>query len=662
VTEVDLRAALRDLYGFDGFRSGQETVVRAALAGVDTLAVMPTGAGKSLTYQLAAMLRPSPTLVLSPLIALMKDQVDKLPAPIAATATFVNSTLSGDDAASRLRGVAAGETRILYAAPERLRQASFVRTLREIGVGLVVIDEVHCVSMWGHDFRPDYLFIRRALDELGTPSVLGMTATATPADADAIAEALGRRLEVVRTSVHRPNLRYDVERAENAEDRLRALLRRLRATDGGSAIVYARSRRSCEEIARTLRGHGIRAEHYHAGLEADERTRVQDAFVGGRLPVVVATTAFGMGIDKADVRLVALVNLPDSLESYVQMVGRAGRDGAPSDTVLLAGDADAAALRRFALGGVPTADELRAVYRALRASGGAIEPDALAGVVGDRHDPRVLVGLIEQAGIVRRDYDAGRAMRVELLPVGDGAGAALESLLSRSARAAAARVGRIVEFAESDRCRHLQVAEHFGETLAVPCGACDVCSPRSGPVAAPTVASLPDDPARAIVEAVDGLDWPLGRKSLVAMLRGSVTAPPSARRSPAFGSLAAASAAEVSRWVRALEAGGALVEVETEGFRVLRARPEATLPSFGVSAAAVGGGASEPLVEELRAWRSRRAREDGVPAYVVLHDATLRELAASRPRSTAELAAVKGVGPAKLDRYGEELLAVLADA
>ena len=661
MTEVDLRAALRELYGFDGFRSGQETVVRAALAGVDTLAVMPTGAGKSLTYQLAAMLRPSPTLVLSPLIALMKDQVDKLPAPIAATATFVNSTLSGEDAASRLRGVAAGETRILYAAPERLRQASFVRTLREIGVGLVVIDEVHCVSMWGHDFRPDYLFIRRALDELGTPSVLGMTATATPADADAIAEALGRRLEVVRTSVHRPNLRYDVERAENAEERLRALLRRLRATDGGSAIVYARSRRSCEEIARTLRGHGIRAEHYHAGLEADERTRVQDAFVTGRLPVVVATTAFGMGIDKADVRLVALVNLPDSLESYVQMVGRAGRDGAPSDTVLLAGDADATALRRFALGGVPTADELRAVYRTLRASGGTVEPGVLAGALGDRHDPRVLVGLLEQAGIVRRDYDAGRAMQVELLPVGEGAGAALELLLSRSARAAAVRVGRIIEFAESDRCRHLQVAEHFGETLAVPCGACDVCSPRSGTAAAPAVASLPDDPARAIVDAVDGLDWPLGRRSLVAMLRGSVTAPPSARRSPAFGSLAAASASEVGRWVRALEAAGALVEVETEGFRVLRARPDVALPSFGV-AAVVGGGTSEPLVEELRAWRSRRAREDGVPAYVVLHDATLRELAVSRPRSTAELAAVKGVGPAKLDRYGEELLAVLADA
>jgi ATP-dependent DNA helicase RecQ len=656
---TDLRPALRELFGFDDFRPGQEAVVRAALDGVDTLAVMPTGAGKSLTYQLAAMLRPSPTLVLSPLIALMKDQVDKLPPQVGATATFVNSSLDADEAAGRLASVAAGETRILYAAPERLRQAPFVRTLRSIGVGLVVIDEVHCVSMWGHDFRPDYLFIGRALEELGGPSVLGMTATATPANADAIAEALGRQLELVRTSVHRPNLRYDVERAENAEERLRGLLRRLRAVTGGVAIVYARSRRSCEEIARTLRGHGIRAEHYHAGLDARERTRVQEDFVAGRTPVVVATTAFGMGIDKANVRLVALVNFPDSLESYVQMVGRAGRDGDASDTVLFAGDADAAALRRFALGGVPTPELLRTVYRALRDAGGTIRPDALEEVVDGAHDPRVLVGMLEQAGIVRRDFDAGRAMRVELLPVDAGAGAELDALLDRYGREAAARVDRIVEFADQERCRHLQVAEHFGETLDGPCGACDVCAPRaaSGPGKAPAAVTLPDDPARAIVEAVRGLAWPLGRRSLVAMLRGSVKAPPSARRSPAYGSLAAASDAEVTRWVRALEVAGALVEVESDGFRVLRVGSASALPSLAPAAA---NGAAAPLVAELKAWRTRRAREDGVPAYVVLHDATLTELAARRPGSAAELAAVKGLGPTKIDRYGDELLDVLA--
>ena len=455
---TDLRPALRELFGFDDFRPGQEAVVRSAVEGIDTLAVMPTGAGKSLTYQLAAMLRPSPTLVLSPLIALMKDQVDKLPPLIARTATFVNSSLDTDAAAERLRSVAAGDTRILYAAPERLRQESFVRTLASIGVGLVVIDEVHCVSMWGHDFRPDYLFIRRALEAIGEPAVLGMTATATPANAESIAEALGRRLEVVRTSVHRPNLRYDVERAENGEERLRALLRRLQALAGGSAIVYARSRRSCEEIARTLVGHGIRAAHYHAGLETDERTRVQEAFVTGQTPVVVATTAFGMGIDKADVRLVALVNYPDSLESYVQMVGRAGRDGAPSDTVLLAGDADATALRRFSLGDVPTPELLRRVFRALRDAGGAVDPESLAAAADD-HDPRVVVGMLEQAGVVRRGFDAGRSMRVELLPVGERAGHVVDSLLERYAQEGSARVERIVAFAETERCRHLHADE-----------------------------------------------------------------------------------------------------------------------------------------------------------------------------------------------------------
>jgi ATP-dependent DNA helicase RecQ len=661
VAVTDLRPALRDLFGFDGFRPGQEAVVHAAVDGVDTLAVMPTGAGKSLTYQLATTLRPSPTLVLSPLIALMKDQVDKLPPRIAATATFVNSSLGQDEAAARLGSVASGERKLLYAAPERLRQERFVRTLRSIGVGLVVIDEVHCVSMWGHDFRPDYLFIRRVLEELDAPAVLGMTATATPRDADSIADALGRRLEVVRASVRRPNLRYDVERAENAEERLRGLLARLQAVRGGAAIVYARSRRSCEEIAWTLRGHGIRAEHYHAGMEPSERTRVQEAFVSGSTPVVVATTAFGMGIDKPDVRLVALVNYPDSLEGYVQMVGRAGRDGRPSETVLFAGGGDATALRRFALGGVPTPDLLRRVYRELRAADGAVEPDGLAAVAGD-HDPRVLVGMLEQAGIVRRGYDAARAMRVELVPVDAGAGGILDALLERYAREAETRVERMIAFAETTRCRHLQVAEHFGETLDSPCGACDVCAPRGSTShsAGPAVRALPADPAGAIVDAVAGLTWPLGRRSLVAMLRGSVKAPPSARRSSAFGALAAASEADVTRWIRALEVSGALVEVEKDGFRVLETRPTGALPSLAVPTATPEAPAPAPLVEELRAWRSRRSQKDGVPAYVVLHDATLHELAARRPRSTAELAAIKGFGPAKLERYGDELLAVLA--
>jgi len=655
----DLTAPLRELFGFSAFRPGQEPVVRAALDGRDTLALMPTGAGKSLTYQLAAMLRPEPTLVLSPLIALMKDQVDALPGRVASAATFVNSSLSSGEAAERLAGMAAGRTKILYAAPERLRQEGFVRLLRDVGVGLVVVDEVHCVSMWGHDFRPDYLFIRRALEELGDPAILGMTATATPATAESIAAALGREPEVVRTSVVRPNLRYDVEQAANGERRLRVLLDRLQRVDGASAIVYARSRRSTESVARVLSGHGVRAEAYHAGLEPGERTRVQDAFVSGRLPVVVATTAFGMGIDKPDVRLVALVNHPDSLESYVQMVGRAGRDGAPSDTLLLTGSADAAALRRFAVRDVPPASALRGVYRALRAVDGVIDPEALAPAAPDR-DARVLVGMLEQAGLVRRGYDEGRRMRVDLLPAQSDSAESVEELLRRAHEVAAARAERIIGFAASSRCRHAQVAEHFGEELEGPCDACDVCSPpartrQTGEVAA----AMPPDVGAAIVTAVDRLTWPLGRRSLVAMLRGSVSAPPSARRSPAFGSLAAASDAEVARWVRALESAGCLIETETDdGFRVLRAVAGVPAPRLGRP---VSRGDADPgMLERLKAWRSERSRADGVPAYVVLHDASLRELAAARPGSRAELAGVKGLGPVKVERYGDDLLALVA--
>ena len=630
----------------------------AAIAGRDTLALMPTGSGKSLTYQLAAMLRPEPTLVLSPLIALMKDQVDKLPPQIAATATFVNSSLAAEQTAERLAAVAAGETRLVYAAPERLRQARFVELLSQVGIGLVVVDEVHCVSMWGHDFRPDYLFIRRGLEALGDPTLLGMTATATPETARDIGQALGRTLEVVHTSVMRPNLRYDVQEVANAEDRIEILVERLGALRGDSAIVYARSRRSTEELARVLRGHGIRAEHYHAGLEAAERTRVQDDFVAGRVQAVVATTAFGMGIDKPDVRLVCLVNYPDSLEGYVQMVGRAGRDGEPSQTLLLASSSDATALRRFAVSDVPSAAELRSIYRALRDSDGLVDPDELAALVPDR-DARVLVGMLEQAGLLRRDFDEGRTMRISLEAAPGDARERVEALLDRARLVAESRADRIIAFAETRACRHEQVAAHFGESFAAPCGSCDVCAPLargSASISSPPP-PLPDDVGAAIVDAVVSLTWPLGRRSLVATLRGSLKAPPSARRSLAYRLLAAATEADVRRWVGLCEVSGSLVEVTTpEGFRVLHVDPSAPPPRIRMGSDDV----DEDLVTRLRSWRLERSQEDAVPAYVVLHDATLRELALVRPQTLAELAGVKGFGPVKVERYGDDLLAVLA--
>jgi ATP-dependent DNA helicase RecQ len=657
----DLATTLRQLFGFAAFRPGQEEVVRSAVEGRDTLALMPTGSGKSLTYQLAALLRPEPTLVLSPLIALMKDQVDKLPPRLAATATFVNSSLSHEESVDRLARVAAGKTRLVYAAPERLRQARFVELLADVGVGMVVVDEAHCVSMWGHDFRPDYLFIRHTLAKLGEPVVLGMTATATPSEAHEIARALGRRFEVVRTSVARPNLRYDVVHVANSEERLGLLVDELKAVEGGSTIVYARSRRSTEEIARVLRSHDFRAEHYHAGLEPEERTRIQEAFISGRAQVVVATTAFGMGIDKPDVRLVCLVNYPSSLEEYVQMVGRAGRDGEPSQTLLLASPSDASALRRFVVSGVPTPEELRAVYRACRDAGGLVRQEALAATAPER-DARVLVGMLERAGLVRRGFDEGRLLRIDVPTPPPDADRRVSELLERAEHAAGERVERVIAFAETRTCRHEQVGAHFGEDLRAPCGRCDVCAPRSqratSTPAPPT--ALPEDVGRAIVDAVGSLRWPLGRRSLVAMLRGSVRAPQSARRASGYGLLAAASEADVRRWVTLLETAGALMETTTsEGFRVLELDPETPPPRIATRAHTE---VDHDLVSRLRRWRLERSRQDEVPAFVVLHDTTLRELAATRPRTRGELSSVKGFGPTKLDRYGDDVLALLASA
>jgi ATP-dependent DNA helicase RecQ len=316
-------------------------------------------------------------------------------------------------------------------------------------------------------------------------------------------------------------------------------------------------------------------------------------------------------------------------------------------------------LRRFAVSDVPSASELRSVYRGLRDLGDLVDPDELAALVPER-DVRVLVGMLEQAGLLARGFDEGRLMRIVLTAAPDDARERVEALLARARLVAEARADRVVAFAESRTCRHEQVAAHFGESFIAPCGSCDVCAPAargSASISSPPP-PLPDDIGEAVVEAVESLTWPLGRRSLVSTLRGSLKAPPSARRSTAYRLLAAATDAEVRRWVALLEASGALVETTTpDGFRVLRVEPSVRPPSIrAVTAADV----DEDLVTRLRSWRSERSQEDAVPAYVVLHDATLRELAAIRPRTLDELASVKGFGPVKVERYGDALLDVLA--
>jgi ATP-dependent DNA helicase RecQ len=693
VTPEDLTTALQRYFGFNHFRSGQEEIVEKAVAGRDTLAFMPTGAGKSLCYQLAAMLRPAPTLVLSPLIALMKDQVDNLPREIAEQTCVINSSLEPGEASRRLSAMSTGKYRLMYAAPERLRQRNFVRTLQSIGIGLVVIDEVHCVSMWGHDFRPDYMFIRKALEALDDPVILGMTATATPVTERDIAASLGRDCDVVRTGVVRPNLRYEVVQVESGDERLRTAISRAQQTPG-AGIIYARSRQKCEQIAGLLRRGRVDALHYHAGLTPDERKRVQESFLQGRTRVIVATTAFGMGIDKADIRWVLLFDYPSSIEDYVQRIGRAGRDGAPSTCTLLAGSADGVSLLRFARADLPTVDDLRLVYRELRSrvEDGFVEitPDELgrAAALPESSDSRVLVGMLDRAELVRRDYDAGRAMRVEVLRAPSDAPQRIDRLLQAYTTGAESRAQRMIAFADVKRCRHLQVAEHFGETVTVPCGMCDVCAPRRA-VAVSSTASrpLPDNIAESILDVVESVRWPLGKTGLAKTLKGKVDAPASAQANRGFGALSEVQHASIVRWIDALIASGHLVSYPAPDglqFSLLRVGNREELPDFespSASASRVGprpprgkdpaqSRASPPelspvdqaLFNELRAWRYETAQARAVPAYVVMYNAVLYEIVARRPSNREELGRIEGMTERSIEQYADDILAVVKRA
>lgn len=377
-------------FGFMKLRTGQLETIAPILRGESVLAVMPTGAGKSLCYQLPALTLPQATLVISPLIALMKDQVDSLPAAARAQATFVNSTLDDEELQRRMTGIAKGEYKLIYAAPERLRQRSFLRALRQGGINLFVVDEAHCVSLWGHDFRPDYLFIQEARRELGNPTALAMTATAPPAvrdeivdymvaDNDAVdggvpingsesngsADETGSSLQrprVLTLDIFRDNLHLSALRFYSEEEKLAALLKFVKETEG-SGIVYVNSRAKSESLAFELRQIGVSAEAYHAGLS--DRGAVQDRFMADKTRVVVATIAFGMGIDKSDIRFIVHFHPSRSLAAYYQEVGRAGRDGKPSQGVMFYSNNDWANLRRWAKSDEFTVDFLARIYTAV---------------------------------------------------------------------------------------------------------------------------------------------------------------------------------------------------------------------------------------------------------------------------------------------------------
>lgn len=407
---------LRDQFGMNDFRPNQARVIHSVLQGGRTIAVMPTGAGKSLTYQLPALLLPHATVVVSPLIALMKDQIDGLPPDVRAQSTLINSSLAVAELTSRLRGVAAGQYKLVYIAPERLRQRAFLHALKRCGVGLFVIDEVHCLSLWGQSFRPDYLFIGRALEELGRPPVLALTATASTETLSEIRSVIGESATVT-ASVFRPNLFFQVVRAGNREEKQRQLIELCQAING-PIIVYARARQACEELAAVLRAAGVAADHYHA--QVADRSGAQERFMRGETRVLVATVAFGMGIDKADIRAIVHYNLPSSVEAYYQEAGRAGRDGRPATCVLLYASSDRARLSTWLDEEALTRDQLRDLYRAvrrlMRGTYDVIDLEQLQRALPGDDDTLIRVGLhmLERVGLLRRHFDLPETATITL--------------------------------------------------------------------------------------------------------------------------------------------------------------------------------------------------------------------------------------------------------
>jgi ATP-dependent DNA helicase RecQ len=414
-------AALRELFGHDEFREGQVDVIERMLDGVDTLAIIPTGGGKSLTYQLPAMLLPGVTLVVSPLIALMKDQVESAPPAVRDRVSLINSDIDAEERRRRLNLVRNGDIKLLYVAPERLLDPTLRRTLMEAGLARIVIDEAHCISLWGHDFRPDYLTIPLALRDLGQPPVLAVTATATPEIAEQIATALGRALETVRTSVFRENLFYEVIQVADRNERIGKLID-LCKQQQGHGIVYVSSRDDAESFAQTLRQRGVQAQAYHAGMERGVRAAAHERFMTGQVRVMVATVAFGMGVDKADVRFIIHMMPPGTVESYAQESGRAGRDGQRARCVLLTTKSDRSTLRARARRDLVSLDTLRKTYvevRRLQRSGwSAVDLDSLRSILNmdtngkDEVDARVALGYLQQAGLIARAPDAPVRLRL----------------------------------------------------------------------------------------------------------------------------------------------------------------------------------------------------------------------------------------------------------
>lgn len=699
---MDVLGALHKYFGFDRFLEAQEEIVQTILDGKDTLVIKPTGGGKSLCYQLPALLREGITVVVSPLIALMKDQVDALEAR-QIPATFINSTLSAEEYRNRLDGMEKGAYKMVYVAPERFRAEGFVRRLQGLTIAFFAIDEAHCLSQWGHDFRPDYLRLGQAVARLGHPQVAAFTATATPeVRADILTHLKLREPKTFIAGFSRPNLRLTVRQVQGEAEKLERIKELIFEHRVG--IIYCSTRKKVDSVTASLEEQGVSVIAYHGGMSDEARSEAQSRFMSGAVEVAVATNAFGMGIDRADIRFVAHYQTPGSVEAYYQEAGRAGRDGEPAVCELLFNFADTQVQEFFVEGSNPPLRLIQEVYRELQAGRDQANEvfrshQEITERLGKGTNPMAVstsISILSRHGIIERFDVPGQRIRGTRLSQPDLTPTQLpldEKALAEKEARDRGKLKAMVEFAYARDCRQAWIRRYFGEDDPEDCGNCDVCRRYQSQELRPGTAREKE----ILLKALSGVarmcrrngadEWEAcyGRGRIVQMLVGSksreiITS--SLDQLSTYGLLKAEGVKYINELFREMEDAGLvavtsgqypMLHLTAKGHRVMTggeevqlcwptSRGSTRLPSdtFALNADEQRGPRNEKeadLLARLKELRRAEAQRQGVPPYVIFTNRTLEAMARDRPRDEEEALLLPGIGTYRARRYLKAFLA-----